>query len=274
MMRISLRALLPGAFCAMLLLTLPVHAKTVLVTGANSGLGLEFARQYAADGWQVIATHRRNGIPRTLAELATEYDNIQVEYMDVTDHDSIDRLAGKLQGVAIDVLLNNAGIVGGLQDPEQKFGTLDYAVLDQFMQTNTVGPLKIAEAFYAHVLRSDEKKIIGISTIAASIEFTSRGGPGSAGLSFRYAYALSKAALNMAYAGLSNDTRDDGVTVGLVHPGLVRVARTELYGDNPRLQAAMLDVDDAVGQIRELIENWTLADSGRFFGYDGSTVPW
>lgn len=257
-----------------LLLCLPVQAKTVLITGANSGIGLEFARQYAADGWQVIATHRRNGIPRTLAELSTEFDNVQVEFMDVTDHGSIDALASRLTGTPIDVLLNNAGIVGGLQDPAQKFGTLDYAVLNQFIQTNTVGPLKVAEAFFPHVRASEEKKIVGISTVAASIEFTSQGGPAAAGLSFRYAYGMSKAALNMAYAGLANDVGSDAVIVGLLHPGLVRVARTEQYGSNPRMQALMLDVDVAVRQMRDVIENLTPADSGGFFSHDGSTVPW
>ncbi|MEX2259715.1 MAG: SDR family oxidoreductase [Woeseia sp.] len=264
--------LLAVLMCA---LCLPAaHAKTVLITGANSGIGLEFATQYAADGWQVVATHRRDGIPRTLADLASRYDGVQVEFLDVTDHASIDALAAKLSDRPIDVLLNNAGVVGELDDPAQKFGTLDYEMFGRYLQTNTLGPLRVAEAFYAHVRRSEDRKIVGISTIAASLEGASQAMGSSFGIRFRYAYNVSKAALNMAYIGLANDARADGIVVGLLHPGLVRVARTERYDMTPQMEAAMLEVDDSVTQMRALIEGLNADTSGSFLAYDGSTVPW
>lgn len=249
-------------------------AETVLITGANSGIGLEFARQYAADGWHVIATHRRSDVPETLAELTGRYPKVRVETLDVTDHASIDALASELRGMPIDVLLNNAGIVGGVGDPDQSFGSLDYATLDRFLQTNTVGPLKIAEAFHDNVKAAKHGKIVAISTIAASLDFASRGGPQAVGLSFRYAYAISKAGLNMAYAGLAHDVRDSGISVLLIHPGLVRVARTEKYPMSPQMEAAMLDVDVAVRQMRKTIAALTPATSGRFVANDGAEVPW
>jgi NAD(P)-dependent dehydrogenase (short-subunit alcohol dehydrogenase family) len=222
----------------------------------------------------VIATHRRDGIPRTLADLATRFEQVQIESLDVTDHASIDALASKLLGTPIDILLNNAGIVGALDDPAQKFGTLDYAEFNRFLQTNTLGPLKMAEAFVGHVRSSQDRKIIAISTVGASLESASQNrGPGR-GISFRYAYNVSKAALNMAYAGLAHDVRDDGIIVGLLHPGLVRVARTEEYDMPPQMQAAMLDVEDSVMQMRAVIKDLDAAGSGAFLAYDGSRVPW
>lgn len=268
------RALWAVTLVILALAALPAAAKTVLITGANSGIGLEFARQYAADGWHVIATHRRDGIPRTLAALATEFDSVQVESLDVTSHDSIDALAMKLDGTPIDVLLNNAGIVGSMEDPAQQFGTLDYDLFDRFLQTNTVGPLKVAEAFYEHVRSSDDKKIIGISTLAASLATATQRTGRSVGIRFRYGYNISKAALNMAYIGLAGDAREDGITVGLLHPGLVRVERTEQYDLSPQMEAMMLDVDDSVSQMRDVIAELELSESGAFMAYDGSTVPW
>ena len=256
------------------LLPLCAESKTVLITGANSGIGLEFARQYAADGWQVIATHRRDGIPRSLADLSTEFDNVQVESLDVTNHDSIDRLATKLHGTPIDVLLNNAGLVGELTDPAQKFGSLDYALLERHLRTNTIGPLKMAEAFYDLVKASDERKIVGISSIAASLESAARNEGATVGISFRYAYNVSKAALNMAYVGLANDSRRDGVSVGLLHPGLVRVARTEAYSMTPQMEALMLDVDVAVRRMRGIIADLDIDSSGSFVGPDGQAIAW
>jgi NADP-dependent 3-hydroxy acid dehydrogenase YdfG len=85
-------------------------ADTVLITGANSGIGLEFATQYAAKGWTVIATHRRTETPQALADLSAHYKNVRVEKLDVTDVDNVAALATRLRGVPIDVLINNAGV--------------------------------------------------------------------------------------------------------------------------------------------------------------------
>ncbi len=142
----------------LLLMCGATSASTVLITGSNSGIGYELARQYADEGWHVIATHRRDTIPDSLAKLSEQYDNVQVETLDVTDMPGIKALATKLDGRPIDVLVNNAGIVGTFEQPEQKFGTLDYDLFHRFMDTNAAGPLRVAEVFYENVKASEQKK--------------------------------------------------------------------------------------------------------------------
>src|SRR6185437_2173532 len=122
--------------------SLPAMAETVLITGANQGIGLEFAKEYAARGWTVIATHRRTTTPEELAQLAAKYRKVRIERMDVTDAGQIEALGAKLKGQPIDVLLSNAGLVrtdpldkpGG--NTNQIFGTLDFKLLDDFIHTN------------------------------------------------------------------------------------------------------------------------------------------
>ena len=146
----------------------------MLITGANQGIGLEFAKEYAARGWTVIATHRRTTTPEELAKLAAKYPKVRIERMDVTDPAQIAALGAKLKGVPIDMLLNNAGLVrtdplnkpGG--NTNQMFGTLDYKLLDDFIHTNVAGPLMITETFIGNVKASHQKKIIAISSAAGS----------------------------------------------------------------------------------------------------------
>ena len=166
---------LPKLFIALLAIALnsaalPAAAETVLITGANQGIGLEFAQEYAARGWTVIATHRRTSTPAELADLAAKYPkNVRIERLDVTDNAQIEALGVKLKGVPIDVLLSNAGLVrtdpvdkpGG--NTNQMFGTLDYKLLDDFSHTNVAGPLKLCETFSGNVRASKQKKIVAIS---------------------------------------------------------------------------------------------------------------
>jgi len=183
-------------------------AETVLITGANQGIGLEFAKQYAARGWTVIATHRRQGTPEELAKLALQYPHVRIEHLDVTDGAQIEALGAKLKGVPIDVLLNNAGLVrtDPLEKPggntNQMFGTLDYKLLDDFIHTNVAGPLKLSETLIGNVEASRQKKIVAISSAAGSITvppFMPNGSP----VPDHYSYRLSKAALNSAMRTLS-----------------------------------------------------------------------
>src|SRR5580692_485579 len=183
-------------------------AQTVLITGANQGIGLEFAKEYAARGWTVIATHRRTSTPEELAKLAAQYPKVRVERMDVTDPAQIAALGAKLKGVPIDILLSNAGLVrtdpvnkpGG--NTNQMFGTLDYKLLDDFIHTNVAGPLMITETFISNVKASRQKKIIAISSAAGSVSvppFMPNGSP----VPDHYWYRISKAALNSAMRLLS-----------------------------------------------------------------------
>jgi NAD(P)-dependent dehydrogenase (short-subunit alcohol dehydrogenase family) len=249
-------------------------AQTVLITGANQGIGLEFAKEYAARGWTVIATHRRPSTPEELAKLAARYPKVRIERMDVTDAGQIAALGAKLKGVPIDVLLNNAGLVrtepvnkpGG--NTNQMFGTLDYKLLDDFIHTNVAGPLMITETFIGNVKASRQKKIIAISSAAGSVSvppFMPNGSP----VPDHYWYRISKAALNSAMRLLSAQFKADGVIVVMFHPGGVQV---ESFGEDKL--PGFVPPPEAVGKMIRTIDGLTLKDSGRFMDNDGKDHPW
>jgi NAD(P)-dependent dehydrogenase (short-subunit alcohol dehydrogenase family) len=249
-------------------------ADTVLITGANQGIGLEFAKQYAARGWTVIATHRRPTTPDELAQLAAKYPKVRIERLDVTDAAQIEALGAKLKGVPIDILLSNAGLVrtdpidkpGG--NTNQMFGTLDYKLLDDFIHTNVAGPLKITETFITNVEASRQKKIVAISSAAASVSvppFMPNGSP----VPDHYWYRISKAALNSAMRLLSAQLKGAGVTVVMFHPGGVQV---ESFG-NVKLPG-FVPPEEAIGKMIKTIDGLTLKDTGRFLDNDGKDHPW
>lgn len=247
----------------------PVHAETVLITGSNQGIGLEFAKQYAARGWTVIATHRRSSTPDTLAALQKEYPNVQVELMDVTRADHIKALAKKMEGQPIDILLNNAALIrfAPIRDREgnagQLFGTLDYEHFDMFMRTNVAGPLMIAEAFVENVKASKLKKMITISSAAGIISRLPRSAD-------HYWYRISKTALNSAMRLLTVDLSDEGITVVMFHPGGVMV---ESWG-NVEKRPGLLTPKEAIGIMINTIDGLKFEDSGRFINNDGTDLPW
>src|SRR5262245_2870793 len=158
------------------LLPAAARAETVFITGANSGIGLEFAKQYAAKGWTVIATHRRSQTPKTLAELSAKYSKVRIERLDVTSPDEANALAARMKDVSIDVLINNAGVYNdrakcAAEDEAcpgdwstQTFGKFNYPLLDTIMAVNIKGPLVVTEAFYSNVKASALKKIVAISS--------------------------------------------------------------------------------------------------------------
>jgi NAD(P)-dependent dehydrogenase (short-subunit alcohol dehydrogenase family) len=241
-------------------------AETVLITGANSGLGLEFAKQYAAQGWTVYATHRRDTAPPELADLAAAHANVRVEQMDVTSQEQVSGLARKLRGQPIDVLINNAGVFSlgdwMTEDPDQMFGTLAFEQLDTFMTTNVGGPLRVSQAFIDHVKASQEKKIIMITSTLGTISTP------EVGVRIFW-YGASKAALNKASVTLAEVLKDSDVIVVPMHPGSVRVEKqAELR--NP----GMLETPDSIRLMIETIGKLTKSDSGRFLLYDGSELPW
>jgi NAD(P)-dependent dehydrogenase (short-subunit alcohol dehydrogenase family) len=249
-------------------------AETVLITGANQGIGLEFAKEYAARGWTVIATHRRTTTPDELAKLGAKYPKVRIERMDVTDAGQIEALGAKLKGVPIDILLSNAGLVrtDALDKPggnaNQMFGTLDYKLLDDFIHTNVAGPLKITETFIENVKASRQKKIVAISSAAGSVSvppFIPNGSP----VPDHYWYRISKAALNSAMRLLSAQFKNDGVMVVMFHPGGVQVesfGKTSLPG--------FLPPEKAIGLMIKTIDGLSIKDSGRFLDNDGKDHPW
>jgi NAD(P)-dependent dehydrogenase (short-subunit alcohol dehydrogenase family) len=229
---------------------------STLITGGNRGLGLEFARQYLADGWHVYAACRD---PKSAPELRRLADRstsgLQVLYMEVTDLGSVRTAATDLQGKPIDVLLNNAGI-GGPRD--QTVGNIDYKTWMHVLDVNTLGPMRVAEAFVDNVERSDRKLIVTITSGMGSIGDNSSGDA--------YAYRTSKAAVNMVMRSLAIDLAPRGITCVVINPGWVK---TDMGGPNARLTAA-----ESVSAMRRLIDKVGPAQSGKFFNYDGREYAW
>ena len=256
-----------AGFLAVLVLMSAAQAQTVLVTGSNRGIGLEFAKQYADRGWTVIATHRRDTTPDTLAALEEQYPAVRAEKLDVTDHASIDALVEKLAGIPIDVLINNAGITGDFTKPKpQTLGTLDYEEAIRFFRTNALGALKVSEAFLDSVEASDQKKIVAVSSLAGSF------GGESGGKGGIYWYRSSKAALNMMMVGVAADSRRKGITVALLSPGTVKVEKVAEMVDRMGLKGFIEPSESIAGMI-DVIENLTPQDSGSFIRYNGERQP-
>ena len=244
---------------------LAAEATTVLITGSNRGIGLEFARQYAEKGWDVIATSRSPANDDELQALAAQYDNLRIEALDVSDHGQIDALAKKLEGTPIDVLLNNAGILGGGREV-QTIGNIDFESMEEVYRTNAIGPMKMAEAFLEHVAASDQKKIAVITSGTASLTNV----VDSPFYQALYLYRMSKTAINMGYRALSVELAPRGIWVGILAPGIVqtRLLRKAGYGD-----MGMTTEDSVTGVIRN-IENLGPETTGQYIIYTGDTVPW
>jgi NAD(P)-dependent dehydrogenase (short-subunit alcohol dehydrogenase family) len=235
---------------------------TVLITGANRGLGFEFARQYLGDEWHVIAACRRPGDADSLAELGTQYPRLQIVAIDVRDHATIEQVAEQFRDEPIDVLINNAGIFGpsnaGDDDKGQSFGHIDYDAWADVLRVNTIAPVKIAEAFADNIAQGGQKKIVTISSGMGSIADTSTGG--------HFAYRTSKAAVNMAMATLADALSEQRIIVVMLCPGW---CRTDMGGE-----AAPNDPADSVANMRKLIAGFTLEDSGTFTHHSGKQLPW
>ena len=228
---------------------------TILITGANRGLGLEFAKQYAAAGYRVFATAREPKQAGELSALAKKHTTLSVHALAPTEPDSIAALARELSGQPIDILLNNAGTMG----PErQSLGRIDYpGMLDTF-KLNTIAPLMMVEAFLENLAKSQRKLTAALTSGMASIADT---GGGS------YAYRASKAALNMTYRNLALDLNQRGIIAVVINPGWVQ---TDMGG-----AAAPLKPSDSIAGMREVFDGLTLADSGKFLDYRAGKIwPW
>jgi NAD(P)-dependent dehydrogenase (short-subunit alcohol dehydrogenase family) len=251
-------------------------AETVMITGANSGIGLEFTRQYVAKGWTIIATHRRSDVPKSLAEIAARYDKLRIERLDVTNVDEVQALAKKLASVPIDVLINNAGVYNdrGSCSPEdegcpgdwttQTFGKMRYGLLDTIMAVNVKGPLLVSESFYGNVKAGTQKKLVSISSSNGTLtgENPVRGGT--------IFYRTSKAALNRAMQIVAASVKQDGVTVLMLNPGPTLTEHQAYLKD----AKGMLKTSFTVENMIRTIDKATIQDTGKFLRYDGVTEPW
>ena len=238
------------------------YTPTTLITGANRGIGLEFTRQYLEMGWNVIATARKPEKADQLIDLKEKYpDHLTIQQLDVTDHERIDELALELKNEPIDLLLNNAGISGGSSN--QLFGNMDYDIYESVLSVNTIGPLKMAEAFYPHVKNSELKKIVSVSSSEGSIGTAFKRGGGRL-----FFYRSSKTALNMVMVNLAFQLKSRGIAVGMVNPGLTD---TDFVSDMPfPMRSAELAVSDMIRNI----ETISVDNTAAYINYNGKPVPW
>jgi len=222
---------------------------TVLITGANRGLGLEFARQYAADGWNVIATARN-------PDGADELESLSVEALalDVADAASVDALATALEGRPIDLLINNAGIFPRVRGIEE----IDFDDYGRTLVVNSVGPVRVTRALLPNLRAGEMKTVVNITSRLGSIALTDNG--------VFYGYRESKAALNMFSRTLAMELKPEGFTVLTIHPGWVR---TDMGGEN-----ANLSPEESVGGMRAVIAARGPDDTGTYWSYGGEEVPW
>lgn len=222
---------------------------TVLITGANRGIGLEYARQFEAKGYTVIGTARQPDEATELKALG-----VRVEALDVTDAASVAALAKRLDGVPIDVLINNAGI--GDRGDTDVLAT-DLELFERTLAVNTIGPLRVTQALLPNLSAGTRKHIVNMSSRLGSIALNNGKFP---------AYRASKAALNQVSRSLSIDLGKQGFVVVAVHPGWVR---TEMGG----AEAPLLP-DESVRGLLALIERLAASDNGRFYDYLGAEIPW
>jgi NAD(P)-dependent dehydrogenase (short-subunit alcohol dehydrogenase family) len=238
---------------------------TILITGANRGIGLEFVKQYAADKWNVIACCRAPQKADALQILAKNKPAIRIEALEVTDSNSIVTLATTLKDSAIDILLNNAGIFSGGSQPAsavtgdktQTFGTIDADAWAKVLRVNTIAPLMMAEAFVPHLKKGVERKIINITSRMGSL---TEMGSGS------IAYRSSKAALNGAMRVAMHDLQKSGISIYNLHPGWVQ---TDMGGSGAHLKP-----EQSVTAMHKTIAGLKPSQSGSYLNYDGQIIQW
>ncbi|GAL18101.1 short-chain dehydrogenase/reductase SDR [Vibrio maritimus] len=228
---------------------------TVLITGANRGLGLEFVRQYSNKGWTVLAACRSPETATELKEMLEQKGSIELIQLDVTNESDINQLGDALKGRPVDHLMLNAGVLG---DDCATLGQMTQASWLQVLSVNTVAPALLIQALSDNVAASEHKTIVGISTRVASLSDNSSGN--------MYSYRASKVALNQILVSAAKNLEAQGVKTLAIHPGWIQ---TDMGGDNATFTAE----ESALGII-SVAESLTLEQSGTFRVFDGSTIEW
>lgn len=226
---------------------------TVLITGTSRGIGLEFTKQYAEDGWQVIACCRDPERALALQNLAKTHANIQLVDLDVADFAQIDTVAAQLKDVPIDLLINNAGVY-----PESSLNDADFHDWSTAFKINSMAPFKMTQAFLPNLVNGKLKKVATLSSKMGSIDDNTSGGS--------YIYRTSKVAVNMVMKSLSMDLAPNKIAVATLHPGWVI---TDMGGPN-----GLIDAKTSVTGLRRVIENLSLENTGQFIAYDGKEIAW
>ena len=228
---------------------------TILVTGANRGLGIEFVEQYLNEGNEVIATYRNENSSMDLIEMGNERSNLKLLQLDVSSNKSLNSFAENLGNLPIDIFINNAGVYG---PRNSSFGNVDEENWIPAIKVNTIAPILMTQLIIKNIRSGADKKLIYITSKMGSIDDNKGGGA--------YVYRSSKTALNSVVKSLSVDLENEGMTVALIHPGWVK---TDMGGPS-----ALIDKDTSVRGMTEVISNLDISSTGNFYNYDGSIIPW
>ncbi|WEK03451.1 MAG: SDR family oxidoreductase [Candidatus Devosia phytovorans] len=223
---------------------------TLLISGANRGIGLELARQFSHDGWSVIGTAREVSAATELAG----FPNTTVLPLEATDSASIAALVSSLAGRPVDVLIANAGIAINLEAKPAEVTRADFL---KVIRTNTIAPFALATALKPNILASERKIALAMSSLMSSITAND--------WATQYTYRASKTALNASWRALALEWAPESITTGLIRPGMVATEMTQYRG---------ITVETSVAGLKKVVEGLTLADAGRIIGYDGTNVPW
>ena len=228
---------------------------TILVTGANRGLGNEFVEQYLNEGNDVIATYRNENSSMDLIEMGDERSNLKLLQLDVSSNKSLNSFAENLDDSPIDIFINNAGVYG---PRNSSFGNVDEENWIPAIKINAIAPILLTQLIIKNIRSGADKKLIYITSKMGSIDDNKGGGA--------YVYRSSKTALNAVVKSLSVDLENEGIVVALIHPGWVK---TDMGGPN-----ALIERDTSVRGMTEVISNLDITSTGNFYNYDGSIIPW
>ena len=228
---------------------------TVLITGTNRGIGLEFAKQFIARGDTLLATCRDIASATELDRLKVNNEKLQIFELDVSSQESMESLPEKLEGQAIDIFINNAGVYG---PRDSEFGNVSTGEWAKVFQINAKAPMILTQLLIENLHDGFEKKLIYISSKMGSIDDNKGGGS--------YVYRSSKAALNAVAKSIAVDLGNSGYSVAVLHPGWVQ---TDMGGPN-----ALIDTGTSVSNMINVIDNLNAQNSGSFFNYDGVIIPW
>jgi NAD(P)-dependent dehydrogenase (short-subunit alcohol dehydrogenase family) len=229
---------------------------SVLITGSNRGIGLEWARQLAAEGWRVYATCRHPADAHNLEALASQFVDVVVLRLDVTVPDDVHAVYQALRGQPLDLLINNAGVF--LEKGGPYLGALRFDDWLRTLAVNTLGPVRVTEALLENLERGQRKQIVVTTSHMGSI--------GDINYPGDYYYRSSKAALNAAFKGLAVELKPKGINVSILHPGAVA---TRMGGPESDLTP-----EESVRAMRRLIDRLPLAESGEFYRYNEVKLPW
>ena len=258
--------------------------KTVLITGSNRGIGLEFVRQYSDASFNVIATCRRPTEAENLQRLSKERENISIQSLDITNEKSINALHLMLENKSIDILINNAAFLG---PPEsQKFGKIDYEIFKRSFEVNAIGPIRITEKLIENVRKGTDKKVIFMGSAAGSISTITP--PVTL-----YSYRSSKAALHLAVHNLFHQLKEENILVSLINPGLVDTRGfLDLNLDEPIPKKftsmvpktffqmlrdgryKMITTHESVEKMIRYIDDLSVESESFFVNNDGTPMPW